>query len=171
MSVRPYEIKPLGDEDRSDFTCGDEALNAYLARQARQDIRRRVAACFVALEVATGRIAGYYTLSACHIDLGALDEDWRRRLPRYPAVPAVRLGRLAIDVRFQGQGLGGVLLANAIARSLRSDIAAGIMVVEAKTEVAAAFYQHHGFRRDPAEPLRLYAPLAVIAKVFGVSEA
>jgi len=164
----PFSIVPLNDHDRSGFSCGVEPLNTYFQRQANQDMKRRVAACFVAVEKATGLVAGYYTLSACHVYLDALDEDWRRKLPRYPTVPAVRWGRLAIDARFQGRKLGSALLANAVARTVRSEIAATIIVVEAKDETAAAFYQHHGFRRDPEQPLRLLAPLALISVSLGL---
>jgi ribosomal protein S18 acetylase RimI-like enzyme len=165
----PFSIVPLNDHDRSGFSCGVEPLNTYFQKQANQDMKRQVAACFVALEKATGLIAGYYTLSACHVYLDALDEDWRRKLPRYPTVPAVRLGRLAIDSRFQGQKLGSALLANAVARTFRSEIATNMMVVDAKNEDAAAFYQHHGFRPDPKQPLCLYAPLARILVSLGLA--
>ena len=160
MAEPPFSIVPLNDHDRSGFSCGVEPLNTYLQNQAGQDMKRRVAACFVAVENTTGLIAGYYTLSACHVYLDALDENWRRKLPRYPTVPAVRLGRLAIDTAFQGQKLGSTLLANAVARTFRSEIATNMMVVDAKNEDAAAFYQHHGFRRDPKQPLCLFAPLS-----------
>ncbi len=132
-------------------------------------MKRRVAACFIAVEAASGAVAGYYTLSSCHVDLGALNPDWQRKLPRYPTVPAVRLGRLAVDVRFQGRKLGAALLANAVARAIRSEIAAHLIVVDAKNDGAADFYRHHGFNSDPAEALRLYAPLSVLAHAIGIS--
>lgn len=163
-----FAVVPLAGQDRSAFACGTPALDAYLRTQAGQDMKRRVAACFVAVESATGTVAGYYTLSACHIHLQDLSDDWQRKLPRYPYVPAVRLGRLAIDTRFQGRKLGAALLANAAARALRSDIAAHMLVVDAKDDRAAAFYLHHGFCPDPAEPLRLYAPLAVLGQALGL---
>lgn len=168
MSEHPFSIVPLGQQDRSDFTCGNEALNSYLLTQAGQDMKRRVAACFLAVENATGAIAGYYTLSACHIQLADVASDWQKKLPRYPVVPSARLGRLAVDVRFQGKKLGSAMLSNAVVRALRSDIAAHMLVVEAKNDIAAAFYMHHGFRRDPHEPLRLYAPLTTLSRALGL---
>lgn len=169
MAEPPFSIVPLNDHDRSGFSCGVEPLDRYLQKQAGQDMKRRVSACFVAVQNTTGLIAGYYTLSACHVYLDALDEDWRRKLPRYPTVPAVRLGRLAIDVQFQGQKLGSTLLANAVARTFRSEIATNMMVVDAKNEDAAAFYQHHGFRGDPKQPLCLSAPLTRMLVSLGLS--
>jgi GNAT superfamily N-acetyltransferase len=164
----PFAVVPLGGQDRAAFDCGVAALNTYLATQAGQDMKRRVAACFVAVDNATGGIAGYYTLSACHVELQGLSADWQKRLPRYPVVPAVRLGRLAIDRRYQGQKLGAALLANAVARVLRSEIAAHMMGVEAKDDAAVGFYAHNGFTADPVERLRLYAPVGVLGKGLGV---
>ena len=85
-------------------------------------------------------------------------------------MPAVRLGRLAIDLRFQGRKLGAALLANAISRAVRSEIATYMMVVDAKDDRAAEFYRHHGFRSDPVQPLRLYAPLAQIMVALGLGK-
>lgn len=168
MSDYPFSVVPLGQQDRSAFTCGNEALNSYLLTQAGQDMKRRVAACFLAIDTATGAVAGFYTLSACHVQLTDVAADWQKKLPRYPVVPAARLGRLAIDVKYQGKKLGAALLGNAVVRTLRSDIAAHMMVVEAKNDMATAFYMHHGFRRAPQEPLRLYAPLAMLSRALGM---
>lgn len=168
MSDGPFSVVPLADQDRDGFSCGSEPLNRYLQTQAGQDGKRRVAACFLAIENATGVVAGYYTLSACHVQLADIGPDWQKKLPRYPAVPGVRLGRLAIDLRYQGRKLGIALLTNAVARALRSDIAAHLLVVEAKDDVAAGFYRHHAFRADPCEPLRLYAPLLSLGRTMGL---
>lgn len=164
MSEYPFSVVPLGQQDRSTFSCGNEALNTYLLTQAGQDMKRRVAACFLAIDTATRAVAGYYTLSACHVQLADVASDWQKKLPRYPVVPSARLGRLAIDAQYQGKKLGVALLSNAVVRVLRSDIAAHMLVVDAKNDIAAVFYMHHGFRRDPHEPLRLYAPLATLSR-------
>ena len=169
MSEYPFSIAPLGQQDRSAFTCGNEALNAYLLTQAGQDMKRRIAACFLAIDNATGAVAGYYTLSACHVQLADVSPDWQKKLPRYPVVPSARVGRLAIDVRYQGRKLGVALLGNAVVRALRSDIAAHMMVVEARNDIAAAFCMHHGFRRDPCDPLRLYAPLPTLCRALALA--
>ena len=132
-------------------------------------MKRRVAACFLAIDNAPDVIAGYYTLSACHVQLEDVAPDWQKRLPRYPVVPSARLGRLAIDLRYQGRKLGTALLGNAVARAWRSDIAAHMMVVDAKDDIAVAFYMHHGFRRDPGDPLRLYAPLVTLGRALGLA--
>lgn len=162
MSRAPFRLAPLGaGHDRQAFQCGAEPLDRYLRQQATQDIRRRVAACFVAL--ADGqRIAGYYTLASASVLLSDLPASVGKKLPRYPTVPAVRLGRLAVDQAFKGQGLGGALLADALVRSARAEIAAFALVVDAKNASAAAFYRHHGFIALPDAPATLFLPLATV---------
>ena len=145
--------------DRSTFNCGAESLDRYLREQVSQDIRRRITTCFVAL-TNQQRIAGYYTLAAASVLLTDLPPDILKKLPRYPTVPVVRLGRLVVDLSFQKEGLGGALLADALFRSTRSDIAAYAMIKEAKNEIAVTFYRHHGFLPLPETPCTLFLPLA-----------
>lgn len=161
-----FHIEPLGSgHDRSGFACGVESLDRYLKTQAAQDVRRHVAACYVAIEAGTpGRIAGYYTLAAAGVPLTDLPEPLAKRLPRYPSVPVARLGRLAVDQTFRGRKLGGALLWDAGNRALRSELAAFALVVDAKDEQAAAFYLHFGFTPFAGNPLQLVLPLATFAK-------
>jgi ribosomal protein S18 acetylase RimI-like enzyme len=162
MSGSTFRLVPIDDaHDRAAFNCGSEPPNRYLREQVSQDIRRRVTACFVAV-TAEGRIAGYYTLASASLLLTDLPVNIGKKLPRYPTVPAVRMGRLAVDQAFKGLGLGGALLADALGRAVRSEIAAFAMVVDAKDETAAAFYQHHGFIALPDSPHTLFLPLATI---------
>ncbi|MBC7857479.1 MAG: GNAT family N-acetyltransferase [Burkholderiaceae bacterium] len=162
MSSAPFRLGPLdASHDRNAFDSGSVQLDRYLRQHATQDVRRRVAACFVAL--ADGhRIAGYYTLASASLLLADLPAGAGRKLPRYPTVPAVRMGRLAVDLAFRGKGLGGALLADALARATRSEIAAYAMMVDAKDETAAAFYRHHGFIALPDSPSTLFLPLATV---------
>ena len=158
----------MGKQDRSAFSSGVAALDRYFRSQVSQDAKRRVAGCFVACESTTGTIAGFYTLSACHVRLADLDDLRRAKLPRYPHVPAVQLARLAVDTRFRNCKLGSALLVNAVARSIKPDIAAHMIAVDAKDETAARFYLHHGFVRDVADPLRLFASLDDLARGLGL---
>lgn len=96
--------------EHKDFSCGVFALDRYLKEQATQDMNRRAAMCYVARDAETGKIAGFYTISAGDIALKDMPEDIVRRLPRYPVVPVARVGRLAIDIAFQGHRLGAALL-------------------------------------------------------------
>jgi GNAT superfamily N-acetyltransferase len=155
-----FVIEPLGEgHDRRSFRCGVEPLERYFHEHLGQDIRRRVTACFVAKEISSGRVAGYYTLTAGGILLGDLPAKLARRLPRYPTVPVARLGRLAVALDFQGQGLGGALLWNSLERAARSEVAVYALVVDAKDEQAERFYQHHGFVLLAGRPRTLILPL------------
>lgn len=155
--------------DRSSFECGVEPLNRYFLAQVSQDIKRRVTACFVATEVATeaatkakSQTAGYYTLASASVSLADLPDALAKKLPRYPSVPAVRMGRLAVDQAFKGEGLGSALLADALRRAATAEIAAYAFVVDAKDEAAARFYVHHGFIALPEQPLFLSIALATV---------
>jgi len=160
MSTGSFLVASLdATHDRVDFNSGVEPLDRYLREQVSQDIRRRIAACFVAL-TDEQRIAGYYTLASASLMLADLPASTSKKLPRYPTVPAIRMGRLAVDRAFAGQGLGAALLADALDRAARSEIAAYALMVDAKDDSAAAFYKHHGFISLPDSPLTLFLPLA-----------
>lgn len=158
----PFRLVPLAaGHDRAAFDCGAAPLNRYLREQVTQDMRRRVAACFVAL-APDERIAGYYTLASASLLLADLPDSVAKKLPRYPTVPAVRMGRLAVDQAFKGQGLGGALLADALTRAARAEIAAHALMVDAKDEAVAEFYRHHGFIALPKLPMTLFLPLGSV---------
>lgn len=163
MKPAPFRIVPLDSHKhpRGSFCSASEPLNRYLREQATQDMRRRVAACFVALSE-DEHIAGFYTLAATGVLLSGLPESTQKQLPRYPTVPAVLLGRLAVGQAFVGQGLGSALLADALHRAAHSDIAAFALVAIAKDESAAGFYRYHGFIALPDSPLTLFLPLSQV---------
>lgn len=155
----PFLLTALdASHDRSAFACGSDTLDDYFKKQVTQDTRRKVTACFVAV-ADDQRIAGYYTLAAASVLLSDLPEKTSKKLPRYPTVPAVRLGRLAIDQNYKGRGLGGALLADAFFRASRSEIAAYALIVDARDQQAVSFYKHHGFIVFPDLPLMLFLPL------------
>jgi GNAT superfamily N-acetyltransferase len=151
--------------DRSGFECGIEPLDQYFRVQVGQDTKRRVTACFVATE-AKGQIAGYYTLASASVSLADLPDALAKKLPRYPSVPAVRMGRLAVDQAYQGEGLGAALLADALRRAVKAEIAAYAFIVDAKDETAAEFYIHHGFTALPEQPLCLLMALATVKNLI-----
>ncbi len=165
MNDKTFEVVGLeSGHQRSTFCSGSEHLDSYLKQQVSQDMRRRVTACYVALG-ADKRIAGYYTLASASILLSDLPIALSKKLPRYPTVPAIRMGRLAVDNAFKGLGLGGALLADALVRSMRAEIAAYALFVDAKDESAAAFYQHHGLVALPNQTLKLFLPLATVTSI------
>ncbi|MDS0862521.1 GNAT family N-acetyltransferase [Burkholderia pseudomultivorans] len=161
MSGAQLVVAALGaTHDRSRFGCGTPTLDRYLREQVTQDVRRRIAACFVMLDGDV--VVGYYTLSAASVALADLPHDVARKLPRYPAIPAVRMGRLAVDQAYRGKGLGAGLLVNALQRAAKSEIPAVALIVDAKHETAAAFYRHFGFEQLTHAPLALFLPLAIL---------
>jgi GNAT superfamily N-acetyltransferase len=157
------------DHNRTDFSCGNVSLDRYLKEQAGQDLRRACATPFV-LVSARGNTAilGYYTLSSYGIDVGELPADVAKKLPRYPLIPATLLGRLAVDRRYQGQGLGEFLLLDALYRALSqsAEIAAGAVFVDAIDAGAAKFYEHFGFVAFPSIPGRLFLPMKAVTGLF-----
>jgi ribosomal protein S18 acetylase RimI-like enzyme len=162
-----FRIEPLGDQDRAAFSCGVEPLDRYLREQAGQDARKRAAAPFVLL-TAENRIAGYYTLSATIITADDLPREAVKKLkwPRYPELPATLIGRLARDITFQGQGIGELLLMDALKRALSSEIASLAVVVDSKDENAQRFYTNYGFLLFPDTANRLYLPMMTVERLL-----
>jgi GNAT superfamily N-acetyltransferase len=159
-------VEALGPHhDRNSFDSGVEVLDRYLRTQAGQEARKNIAAPFV-LVLPDGAIGGYYTLSSTAVKLNELPADVTRRLPRYPLVPATLLGRLAVDVRYRGKGYGRFLLADALHRVVRNEIASFAVVVDAKDEAARRFYERESFLPLLDQPMKLYRPTADIAKLF-----
>jgi GNAT superfamily N-acetyltransferase len=159
-------IEPLASShDRSKFESGVESLDRYFRTQAGQDARKNMAAPFVLL-LPEGTIAGYYTLSATSIQLGELPALTVRKLPRYPLVPATLLGRLAVDRRQQRKGYGRFLLADALYRAARSEVASFAVLVDAKDDGARRFYERESFLPLPDQPMKLFRPTADIRRLF-----
>ena len=154
-------IEPLGRRhDRAAFSCGLPELDLYLARRAGQDVRRRIARVFVCTAGENDAILGFYTLSALSIDLASLPERLSRKLPRHP-VPCALIGRLAVDRSAHGRGLGRMLLADAVKRTVTAGetVAMHALIVDAANEVAKRFYERFGFAPLTDDPMRLFLPL------------
>jgi ribosomal protein S18 acetylase RimI-like enzyme len=151
------------EHDRTAFRCGVEALDRYLREFALQDMRRRVSGCFVALDDGR-RIIGFYTLAATSVAIDALPPELTRRLPPYPLVPAVIMGRLAVATEYQGQSLGRALIIDAAIRIDRMRLGAFAMIVDGKDDRVLAFYRGNGFMLLPGETRRLFAPLATLLR-------
>ncbi len=163
-----FSTEPLGKQhDRASFSCGDEALDRYLRERASQDARNHVAAIFVSVHE-TGKISGFYTLSGHAIDINDLPEEISRKAPRYPKLPATLIGGLAVDRSAQGEGVGRLLLLDALCRSLEGSrkIASFAVVIDAKNEDAEAFYRHFGFARLTTSASRLFLSMRTIEGLF-----
>jgi predicted GNAT family N-acyltransferase len=166
MDESSYSIDPLTKvHDRRSFMSGNEALDSYLKEVARQDMNRDVATVFVASrQSAPQTICGYYTLSTGSIPYAALAANVRQIMPRYAALPAVWLGRLAVAKIYQGHGLGETLLFDAFLRALTLPIAWAFFVVDAKND-AVGFYARYGFEACPETKTRLFMLKRDIAKI------
>lgn len=162
-----FRIEPLSSaHDRSRFVSGSAPLDRYLREQASQDIKRRIVACFVAIDIASQDVVGFYTLTATSIALDALAPEVIRKLPRYPLVPAALLGRVAIATGSQGKGLGAALLADAFLRVARVEMGVFAMLVDAKDEPAQRFYERYGFTILAVEQRRLVLPIATALRAM-----
>lgn len=169
MTGPSFAIAVLGREERSGFRSGSEPLDRYFRTQVTQDIRRRMAVCYVATDVQSGALAGFYTLSAADLPVTEAPPDLTGKLPRYPTLPAARIGRLAVDERFRGRKLGSVLLADATIGAAGSGIAVVAMAVDAKDANAEAFYRHHGFVAYGSAPGRMLASMRSLLAATGDS--
>lgn len=153
---------------RSEFDCGNDELNQYLRRYARQNDVKGINKTFVATQPDTPLVIdGYYTISSSVINFLSLPGDVAQKLPAYP-VPAALIGRLAVDVSCQGEGLGTELLINALLRIVRASSEIGIYAVrvDAIDERAKQFYQLHEFIPFQDSSLSLFLPLATIKQEF-----
>jgi len=162
------KIEPLGSShDRTAFDCGVPALNRYLRETARQHIAKGIAKTFVLVEDTDGTlkpVLGFFTMSLCQVLASDIPPKWAKRLPRQ--IPAMRLGRLAVARARQREGLGKVLLVEAIHKvAAVASAAGGIgLFVDAKDQAAADFYSHFGFEPTPTEPLTLFMPMDTVRR-------
>jgi ribosomal protein S18 acetylase RimI-like enzyme len=163
-----FRLELLGKHhDRAEFTCGVESLDSYLKTQASQDMRRKANAVFILVpQGSPNRISGYFTLCAYGLAPGTIPDEARKHIPRYPVVSATLIGRLAVSTALQGQGLGSLLLAEALRKTYEnaSIVGSSMVVVDAIDARAVGFYQAHGFIKLP-ESTRLVLPIQTIAEL------
>ena len=161
----PFDIEALtAAHDRRSFSCGVEALDQYLKRYARQHADTNVSRTFVAVNSPV--VWGYYSLAMSGIRRDNLPERHAKRFPNFP-LPVARLARLAVDLKVQRQGLGELLLADALRRCLEISESIGMIgvLVDVKDERASDWYLRYEFERLPDAPLTLWLPTAAIARL------
>ncbi len=141
---------------RKNFSCGIDALDDYFHKRASQDTKRNVASVFVAVDKESKAVHGYYTLSMAEVLLDGLPKELVHKMPRYPALPAVRMGRLAVHRTVQGMQLGTFLLMDAMQRSVRNEVAWVAFLVDAKDDRVRDFYLQLGFHSFKSHPNQLY---------------
>jgi len=161
--------EPLNStHEKSAFSCGKEMLDDYLHKQANQDVKRKLAACFVIRDGQTDLLKGYYTLSNNSIPLEVIPDEIRKKLPKsYKTIPTTLLGRLAIDHNYQGQGIGKLLLIDALKRSYELSKAIGsfAVIVDPLDSEAEHFYEKYGFIKLP-DSKKMFLPIKTIEQLF-----
>lgn len=164
--VLTIELLDSKRHNRSVFACGNDSLDNYIRTYASQDLKKKVATVFVLIDSPNTDIIAFYTLSSHTIDITNLDETFAKGLPRYPLLPAILLGRLAVDSSRQGQ-VGGVILIDALKRTLSTtkQVASVAVIVEAINEKAVNFYQKYGFKQFKEHPFKLYLPVKAIEEL------
>ncbi|QND62333.1 GNAT family N-acetyltransferase [Mesorhizobium huakuii] len=167
-SVIWQEVPISKQHDRAAFNCGDADLNTYLQRFARQNHESGGAKTFVAVTAEdSSHILGFYSLSPASMDYARTPTVARRGLGRNNA-PVYRLGRLAVDRKIQGRGLGGGLLLAAGRRciAVAQEVGGVALLIDAKGDQAARWYEGYGAVRLDDAPLYLVLPFAAIAKAI-----
>lgn len=159
--------------EKTNFNCGIESLNTYLHRYALQNDKNNIGKSFVAVQSdEPNKAIGYYTVSMAQILFNEIPEGMKKGLPKYP-VPAMRIGKLAVDVRFQGNKAGAFLLRDALVRAVNisSEVAIHCVIVDAVNKKAEAFYGKYGFIPCTKNPNTLILPLTTITRACGISSA
>jgi len=160
VSLR-FVIEPQAKaHKRTDFTCDNDRIDSYFRQTVAQDVKRKYATCFVAREIVTSRVAGFYTLSSSNVPLTEVPEPLAKKLPRYPTVPAVLLGWLGRHSDYAGHRLGEALLFDAIKMVVTAPIGVHAIFADAIDDKAAVFYAAFGFTPLMRRPRTLYLPVA-----------
>lgn len=167
MTTR-FLIEPLNkSHKRADFSCGNVRIDTYFRNVVSQDVKRKYATCFVAKEIATGKVAGFYTLSSSAVPLVDVPEAIAQKLPRYPSIPAVLIGWLGRHQDYAGLGLGEALVFDAIKTVATASIGAHAIFADAIDQRAADFYESLGFVPLASRPNTLYLPVASAMGLIG----
>ena len=167
LSAEIWRVQALEKSHRREnFDCSDPDLNEYLQRFVSQDSKRSLTRAFVLVQAENQTVRGYYTLSATNIQREKFPTDQVKKLPRYP-IPAVLLGRLAIDSSLQNQGLGEYLLIDALKRVALASATIGVyaVMVDASSDRAAAYYRSFGFIALAEQPRTLFLPMETILQI------
>jgi len=167
----PWTIQGLdASVDIADFDCGEKSLNSFLQKYALSNHQAGLGRTFVAVEQGLASAIGYYTVSTGSIKFNTVPGHAAKRLPKYP-IPTVHIGRLAVDVRHQGRGLGETLLVDALRRATTAARSVGVYGVDviALHPKAKAFYLRYGFVEMLDEPLHLFLSIEAARLVAGIT--
>lgn len=164
-------IEPLTKEhNRKAFDCGDEALNHFLQKTARQHMDKGLSKTFVLVDEGnSAEIIAYMTLVVCEVLSDDIPHQWKKKYPR--RIPAAKLAKLAVAVDQQRKGYGEMLLIDAMQKTLYVSNTMGIagLFVDAKHQQAKAYYHQFGFIGLPEQLDKLFIPISTMAKSFGTT--
>jgi len=152
---------------KNEFSCGKVMLDNYIQKQASQDVKRKLSACFVFVEE-DKIVQGYFTLANSSIPLEQVPESFKKKLPKsYTSIPTSLLGRLAVDTKFKGKSLGKNLLIEALKRSylISKEIGSFAVIVDPIDEDAENFYTKYGFIKLP-DSGKMFLPMKTIQQLF-----
>jgi ribosomal protein S18 acetylase RimI-like enzyme len=163
-----FHVEPLSPKhDRAGFVCGNDRIDKYFRETVTQDAKRRLANCFVVVETATGKLAGFYTLTSSSMLLNQIPEDLRKKLPGRVPIGVALIGWLGRHVDFTGKGVGEKLLVDAIRTVAGASVASHAIIVDAIDEKAIEFYHGYGFVSLGVETSgRMYLPVATALKAL-----
>jgi predicted GNAT family N-acyltransferase len=171
-SEKKWNFVPIHKKyQRDHFDCGYPALDDYIKKYAKQNHEKGIAKTFVAIEDSTSlRVDGFYTLSASTIEFESLPDSSQKGLPAYP-IPAILIGKLAVDRAAKGQGLGTELLVDALLRAVKAsqDVAVFAVRVDAIDSTARDFYLKYEFIPFQDQPLSLFLPIKTIVREFAAT--
>lgn len=164
-----YLTEPLSSRhDRSKFHSNNQLLDNYFIKQANQDIKRKLAACFVMVDASDTKCTAYYTLSSSSIHKDLIPESFSKRLPgSYKSIPVILIGRLAVDHHEQGKGIGRLILIDGLKRcnDISGTIGAFAVVVDPIDDRAIQFYLKYGFIQLP-DSGKMFLPMKTIQQLF-----
>ena len=155
------------DHIRKDFVCEEHSLTHYIRKKVNQDIRKKLAVCFVAVDD-DERVIGYYTLSTESLGRELIPEKYIKKVPMNYNAPVILLGRLARDINQKGTGLGEYLLLDALFRAFtlsEESIGAMAVVVDPINSLAVKFYEKYGFIQLP-DSEKMFLPMNTIKKLI-----
>lgn len=153
---------------KKEFSCGKDMLDNYLHKQANQDIKRKLSVCFVLNDKENNILKGYYTLANNSISQKLIPQKFRKKFPKsYTSIPVTLLGRLAVDKRFQKQGIGRLLLIDALKKSyeISKSIGSFAVIVDPLDIDAIKFYNLYGFIKLP-DSEKMFLPMKTIKELF-----
>jgi GNAT superfamily N-acetyltransferase len=171
-SEKKWDFVPIHKKyQRDHFDCGYSALDDYIKKYAKQNHEKGIAKTFVAIQESTSlKVDGFYTLSASTIEFESLPDSSQKGLPAYP-IPAILIGKLAVDGAAKGQGLGTELLIDALLRAVKASqyVAVFAVRVDAIDSTARDFYLKYEFIPFQDQPLSLFLPIKTIVREFAAT--